>query len=455
MNIEESALWDQVLQVVNSPAKPVNKYWEADIHANGLTITPLKVLNIDRVRDFENDFAPEIMIDVMLPMGEYTYLVYPFQDALEITLYASPLNEAGSVPTTAESVVVERFTAVMIDLGNPMMNNSGKNTPTQQTLDLTNTVTVTFQLQTKAIEQMRMRSYGNTFRDQTVEDVLKLVMTVESQKVDVGVDQKPKGVDIVPPSNKEKRSVIAIPQGIPLVDIPNYIHLRQGGVYSGGMGYFYENGYWYMYPCYDTTRFQKAERTLTVINVPTNKLPQTERTYLQNGSSLVIIATGDVKFVDDSTQQQLANGNGVFFTDANKFMEDMGVASGNKLLASRAKVASEFIAATRENGNNYVPRSNAPISGNPYVQFSALARREGSVFGFTWDNSNAGLIFPGMVVKLLYLEEATIKELYGVILKAHEYTELAGQGATTSRHTTRTVVSIFTQRIVDNTGVAA
>lgn len=348
---------------------------------------------------------------------------------------------------------MERFTAVLIDKGNPMMNNSGPNTPTQEALDLTNIVTVTFQLQNKAVEQMRMRSYGNTFRDQTVEDVLLTIMTTESQKVKVDSSMKPLGVDIVKPSRQGKQKHISIPQGIPLVDIPNYIHLREGGIYSAGLGYFYENRYWYIYPCYDVTRFKKVEKTVTVINVPTNKLPQVERTYLQNGSSLIIIATGEVKFADDSTKNQLALGNGLMFADANK-LNEVGEVKGNKLVASRAKVASEFVGQSRDNGNNYVPRSNAMVSGNPYVQFSTIARREGSVFAFVWDNSEGNLLFPGMMAKILYLEENDIKEIYGVVLKAHEFTELVGNGATASRHTTRTMVSIFTERIVEDTGGA-
>ncbi len=454
MNIDESALWDQVMDVVNGPTKPVNKYWEADIHANGKTITAMKLLNIDRVRDFEQDFAPVIMIDVMLPLGEYTYLVYPFQDALEVTLYATPLEEAGQTVSEALPIAMERFTAVLIDKGNPMMNNSGPNTPSQEVLDLTNMITCTFQLQNKAVEQMRMRSYGNTFRDQTVEDVLLTIMTTESQKVKVDSSMKPLGVNLVPPSRKGKQQHISIPQGIPLVDIPNYIHLREGGIYSAGLGYFYENQYWYIYPCYDVTRFKKTEKTLTVISVPSNKLPQVERTYLQNGSSLIVIATGEIKFADDSTKNQLALGNGLMFADANK-LNSVGEVKGNKLMASRAKVASEFIGEKRDNGNNYVPRSKAMVSGNPYVQFSTIAKREGSVFVFIWDNSEGVLIEPGMVSKILYLEEDVIKELYGVVLKAHEFTELVGIGATASRHATRTMVSIFTERIVEDTGAAA
>jgi hypothetical protein len=450
MEIETSSLWDQVLSVVNSDQKPIHRYWEADIHANGKTITAFKVLNIDTVRDYENDYAPVLMLDVMIPMGEYTYLVYPFQDKLEITLYGTPLKETGQQEDEGQDHSAERYTATLIDKGNPMMANNGKNTPTQEILDLTNIATVTFQLMNKTVEQMRTMSVGNNFRDETVENAIKSVLTVESMKVKVDSEFKPKGVEMVEASNKAVKRQIAIPHGLPLVDVPNYIHLRQGGVYSAGMGYFYEKDYWYVYPCYDTTRFTKSERTLTVINVPSNKLPQVERTYLQKGSSLIVLATGDSKFSDDSTTKQLTHGNGVMFSDASKFMTDLGTTQGNKLVASRGALLNQFVGTQRDNGVNYVPLAKDHITANPFEQYSQIARREGSVYGFVWDNSDATLLFPGMPVKVLYLEEEDVKEIYGVILKVHEYTELFGQGFSSTRHMTRTMVSVFTQRIVED-----
>lgn len=454
MNIEESSIWDLVKKVINSDVKPVHKYWTLGIHANGNTITPLKLLNIDRIRDFEQNTGPVVMVDVVLPLGEYTYLVYPFQDKLEITLYGNPLQEAGQIDDEDAEPVSERFTAYLVDKGNPMMNNNGPNTPTQEILDLTNTITCTFQLMSKTIEQLRMRSYGNNFRNQTVEEVLRTVMTVESQKVDVDSEFLPKGVDIIEPSNKEKMPHILIKQGIPLVDIPNYIHLTQGGIYSAGLGYFYEKDYWYIYPCYDTNRFQKADHTLTVVNIPSNKLPQVERSYLVKGTSLTVLATGDVRFVDDSTKRQLNFGNGVMFADASKIDDGIGKVAGNKLLASRGAVSNDFIAVKRDNGNNYVPMAKQAITANPFVQFSELAKREGSVFAFVWENAEPDLLYPGMPVKVLYLEEEDVKEIYGVLLKAHEFIEMIGQGSTSNRHTTRCMVSVFCQRITEDTGAS-
>lgn len=446
MDIERSTLWDQVLEVVNSPTKPVHFYWEADIHANGKTITAIKVLNVDNQRDFENDYAPVMMVDLVLPMGDYAYDVYPFQDALEITLYKTPLLEAGAMQDESAAVQTERFKAILVDKGDPAKVNSSMNTPTRDALNLSSIATGTFQLMSKTLEQLRTRTFGNTFRDCTVEDVLRSVMTTESQKVKVDNDALPKGVEIVPPSNKDKRKHIIIPHGIPLVDIPNYIHLKQGGVYSAGMGYFFENGYWHIYPCYDVERFKDADRTLTVIAVPTNKLPQVERSYLKKGSSVVVLATGEIKFADDSTKQQISRGNGVMFTDARKFLGNLAKVEGNKLVASRGSIANEFIAIPRETGDNYVPLAKSGITSNPFVQFSDLARRNGSVFAFVWENSDAKLIFPGMMVKVIYLKEDEVVESNGVILKAHEYTELVGQGMTSKRHQTRTMVSVFIKR---------
>lgn len=447
MNIEESSLWDSVGRVINSPSKPIHRYWELSIHADGKVISPIKLLNIDRLRDFENNISAVIMVDVELLLGDFTYDVFPFQDGLEITLYGNPLLEAGAIPDENQSMTVERFIAYLVSKDNPILNNSRRNPPTREVLNTTGTITATFQLVSKAVEQMRMRLYGNNFRDCTMEEVLRLVMSNESKKISVDKQFLPKGVDIVPLADTSKVRQICIKQGVPLADVPNYLHLLQGGIYSSGLGYFYEKDYWYIYPCFDTTRFQKSERTLTVICVPANKLPQVERTYLENGNSLTIIATGDIRHVDDSTKLQLNAGNGVMFADASKMADEMGVASDNKLIAARAKVANDFIAVPRDDGNNYVPVAKNVVTANPLIEFSKLAKREGGLFTLVWDNSFAELVYPGMSTKIIYLEEDDVKEMYGVLNKVHEYTELVGQGMTTNRHMTRSMVSIFTHRV--------
>jgi hypothetical protein len=187
---------------------------------------------------------------------------------------------------------------------------------------------------------------------------------------------------------------------------------------------------------------------MTVVNVPKNKLPGIERTYRDDGRNLMVIATGEVQLRDDSEVQQLNLGNGVRFAQAKGFMNGSMVEThGNKAVAQRGKNTSEFVADQRKTGNNNVQLSTNPINANPYVEYSRLARRQGSLFTFTWENSRPDLIYPGMMVKILYMQDGDIKEVYGTALKAHHYIQLRGQGSTSTRYVCQTVLAVFIQSI--------
>jgi hypothetical protein len=447
MEVEQTSLYREIEAILNSSSKPVHYLWKAEIHANGETYKPVKLLSIDFVADYEGNFADEIFIELAISGGMYAKRIYPFKDQIDITLFRNPLKEIGDTIDTQSTLQTERYTATLIDTGNPLLEANGMNAPSEDALDLTNIFNVTFQLVNKSLEQLRTISVGGIYHDVSVEDVIKGVLTTESKKVQVEDSRLPKGVDMVSASNKTKRDHIILPQGLHLVHLPEYVHRKCGGVYNSGMGYYLHGDYWYVYPCYDTTRFNSASRTLTVINVPTNKYPSIERTYRQDGSNLVILATGEVRFSDDSEVQQLNLGNGVRFANADSFMEGFTETKGNKTIASRGKNNSEFVSTERKNGNNNVHISDKPIHSNAMVEYSKLARRQGSVLSFVWENSLPSLLFPGMMVKLLYLEDSQIKTLYGVALKAHHYVQSKGQGMTDGRHICRTMLAVFVQRL--------
>ena len=52
-----------------------------------------------------------------------------------------------------------------------------------------------------------------------------------------------------------------------------------------------------------------------------------------------------------------------------------------------------------------------------------------------------------MMVRVFYLDGEDIVDVYGVIIKAHHYTQAKGVGMTTTRYITRTAFVVFTQRI--------
>jgi hypothetical protein len=443
MEIENSSLMREIESVIYNKEKPKLYTWKLEIHANKETHVPLKIISIDNPMNYEQNYGDEIIVEVAMLGGTYAKRVFPFQNNLDITLYKIPVTNVSESVDDEESIESERYTAILLDKENPLMEANGANSPTEDVMNLTNIFNIKFQLVNKALERLRLISVGGIYRNQTTEEVVKAILTKESKELGVDKGRTPIGVEMVAGSNQTKREHICIPQGTRLVDMPEFVHKKCGGIYNAGLSYYFQGDFWYVYPTYNTERFNESQRTLTVINVPSNKFPGIENTYKRDGDSLTVIATGSVKFTDDTDKNQLNEGNGVRFSDASKFIEEFVSVKGNKASVSRKDNNSEFVSESRKNSLNNVVTSSESITANPFVEYSKLARRQGGVLSFVWENSNPSVMFPGMVAKVMYLEDGEIVEIFGSILNAHHYTHLKGTGMFAGRHVTNTAISLF------------
>jgi hypothetical protein len=445
--IEDSPLMREVNNITTNNANPVHFAYYVQIHVGKLTYTPLKILSIDISQDFESNYADEIQVTLAISGGMYAFDIYPYKDKIDITLIRLPIGEVSTSNDTSTNRQTERYTATLIDTGNPAIEGNGNNTPTKETLNLTSITEVTFQLVNKAVEQFRLISVGGIYRVTTAAAVLQSVMTNETKKISVPGTRMPAGVDMVSNTNPAIREHVILPHGIKLIDVPNYLHEMCGGIYPSGFGYYMQKDHWFVYPCYDTTRYNSSKRQLTIINVPKNKFPSIERTYRKDGKSLVILATGNVKFRDNTEVMQLNAGNGVMFADANKFMTGFGKVENNKCSVSRGTNNTEVVATQRANGINNVRLSTNAINANPYLEYSRLAARSCSVLSMEWENSDNSLIDPGTMVKMLYMDNDKIGIIYGCVLRAHTFISLQEQGMMSTRMVSRTVITVVVKPI--------
>jgi hypothetical protein len=450
MEILDSALGRDIENITQASNVFKRQYWTADLHNPKETVSELiKVLSFDKIRDYEGNFADEVIITILIPAGKYAYRVYPYLDNLEFTLYKhSPKNIATRLDG-ADSISHERFTATVLNPPATTVEMNSRNQPSEHALDLNGFVELQIQLLNKAVDQMRMRTVGGNYRNCTAEEVIKSILTTESQKLEVSSEYLPKGVDMVPVVSPLKRDHILVKQGTRLVDVPSYIHQHCGGVYSTGFSHYFQNGLWYVYPTYNTTRFEKTPKTMTIINVPAMQMPGSEKTYLLDGNHLTIMATGQTKVLNASEKLILNHGNGVRFADGNFFMESFAETLENKAVASRGKTNNEFITIQRDSTVNNVLMSPTRITANPLLEYSKLAARDGSMMLVSWENSDPDLIYPGMPVRLKYLDGQDIKQVDGVVLKVHNYTQLVpGDGIMNNRHISTTNMSLFIKRTI-------
>ena len=106
----------------------------------------------------------------------------------------------------------------------------------------------------------------------------------------------------------------------------------------------------------------------------------------------------------------------------------------------------EIMSEKKEDKSNNIQLSEDGIGSNAFNDYSKLASRFGGIFDFTWENGDPSLLFPGMRVRVLYLDKEDVVELHGVLLAAQTLIQGVGMGMTISRHKTITHLSVFVNK---------
>lgn len=446
MAIQATLLFNEAKAIQQTGSKPVFYRYEATLHANGKDIPVQYVNYIDTYRNYLKSRFDVKTISVMLGEGTYQTLVAPFKANVEMTIRKLPCNEQGVRVNTELPVYTMRYRAT------PLKGNSGaieansmlSDDPVAQ--DKLNLSTVEFQLIDPVVERMRLFTFGGTFRKTKMEDIIKTVLGVISQNASKDKALGVKGVEVAETVTDVVRNHVMINHSTPFMNLLDWIHEHCGGIFNAGLGWYYQNNFWHVFPPYDTKRFTKAKRTLTVVNLQADRYPNPERSYRLNTGSVILLSTSKVVHEDKTEEALLNTGNGVRFADASTMMSSAVNVEDNKAVFNKAQNASEFIFDKRETGLNMVMESSAKITSNKNFEFSKLAAKNGGLLQCTWENANIDILTPGMPVKVLYLEKDTPRELFGVLIgvDAQEAPVTAGMGDRQFR--TNAALTFFVER---------
>jgi hypothetical protein len=178
---------------------------------------------------------------------------------------------------------------------------------------------------------------------------------------------------------------------------------------------------WFVYPTYDTERFNQKGRKIVFYAVPQERFPHLDRTWHQDGDLIRVLVTAQRKYSDSAELAMMNEGSGYRMADAKAFMKKPVVLSETGPQANRAKLNHEVVIKQRADGLNYAPVSQDGPSINAFLQRSKVLARSLAQLDFVWENSDPQLIFPGMPCKYNYLSQGKVVSLKGTILFVHSF----------------------------------
>lgn len=455
MEIEEYPVFKEVKKIIDSGPKPISFSYKARIRVRQDEFEVIKVIDIDNRKDYANNFADEILLKALVPLGLWAKVVFPYRDELDILVIKKPLKENNDEEDKKEEIVVATYTAIpIIDKDTPIIQGKDLDRATMMDLDKIDMFPLTFQLYDKGIEKLRGITVGGIFRRCKNYVALKVMLMNESKKIKVDNKSAIAGVDVIDGDNKDEREHYVIPQGIKLIDLAQYMQRRLGGIYNCDINQYYHDKFWFVYPLFNTTRYPKAEKKAIIFKVPSTRYQGIERTYRTEGNITYILATSDSDFSDERKSKFLNSGSGVRFTDARRHMRDIVEKKDNKAIIKREKVNHEYLFDKKDSKDKNTDRqdpdmvflSEQKIHSNPYAESSVLASKWGSTYQFKWENSDDSMLFPGMMIKIHYQDKDQLKELNGVLLFVHTSIQMKGSGIISHRFQSTTDLIVFANR---------
>ena len=428
MPLDLNPLHEEVAAIMVDGPKPVHFKMECIIHTPEKEIRPLKVISLDIDRDYSKNYCDYRLLELLIPLGTYNHDIIPFKQELLIEVNKYPLPEGLEEIDEDSEIISRTFRGIMVDEHDDVEGVTLPVSENKDASDNMNPLRIEIQLLDLAIEQLRLIETGGIYRDEIPGEVLRYILTHVSERLDLPEEEEIIGVDVVEYDNQDPYHHIILPHGTKIQNVASIIQDDFGGIYNSGVGCYLQDNLWYIWPECNLTRFDKEKRTLTLINIPSNRYRGSERTYRMDDYQLIVVSTGETTHKDLSHRQQLDEGNAIRYTHGDPMLKDEGPFSkhfgesgkDNKFHIKRNENNSEYIAIDRPNYDvGFV--SPARISNNSFSETSMLARRQGSFLSAVWEYSNPDLIYPGMPLRLMYLKENEVQELDGIVIKTHHY----------------------------------
>lgn len=449
MSYDASLLNKAAERIITNGEGYYNVRTTINIRVNNTWIKPTRFDHYHLARDYSTGPLGDIrQIECLMLLGDYTYDLLPYRDNIYIDITEIPLMEGTSSRNWERFAGTKRYKAILDLKGddNTVLTNKSPAMTTKVQMNQVGLKSVVFTLVDELCYKLMMTSVGTTLRQMTSLDMLVWLHRYYFDALFEGSNKRIEGMNIWrEDANPAVQHQIIFPDGLLLKDVPKFLQNDEVGIYPTGLGRYIQNNQFYVYPLFDTTRYQKNTKVLNIINMPNERFKGSEKTFLDTPRSLTIIATGDNLSEDKSTGVKIQDGNGLRFGDANKLFQAATV-KNNRMLLDRATTLFEVTAEPLAEGINNVRWAADRLTANPFKQYTTMAQKRGQPLKVQWFRSNVDLLEPGMPVKYQTLDGNTVRTYYGTLLGVNDNRIPTDSGNNTSKYDGIATLDLFLVR---------
>lgn len=413
---------------------------DIEVHAGPHVINAHQLLRDDRHSDFENNYRDNRTITIALSLGDVVQKIGPFQDDIKILISTYNDTDEG----IKESTMYRAY--IRDEIPRNLQSSSSPILDTEESSNRAGIVNVSFSINLIVVEYLDNITIGTVIRPAPPFSILKTMMNLYLGAINLTEDDKIKSLSMYEASNFEARTQTPIPQNTRLVDLPDLLQTKYGGIYSTGLGFYLHNRDLFFWPMYDLKREKYNQKYLHVVMGASTHAGILDKTYLIEGNVVSIIATTPVDVRDDSLGQLNNGGDSVRYLDARKALGAAGKAVDNVFISERASTNTELTAAKTRQPVNIVRSSKSRVTSNVYFELSKIAKRSVVYMRVTWKFSNHDLIIPGMLTKVLYARDGEVFETTGTVVSISTVTQTTKPGMLEKTLVSNSIVTIILDR---------
>jgi len=449
MQNPDSPIKDEIDAILDRDNELPDYRLEIELTAGGEVILIQKIAALEIRRSYWSNHSDIALVDLAILAGTFHHVVYPNKEDLFVTLIWRPMKGSFNEPLEEEDVLSTRYKAYVNVKSSSTIDNNRLEDANEETMNLGQIDVYRFQLISPFVDKARKMTYGTVLTNTTIMHGLRSIITEEIAKIGLEDTENLKGLDIIEPDHKGPYPQLVIPHGTPILGLPDFFQ-DTIGIYSTGVGTYIQNDNWFIYPLYDLTRFDDAEHTLTLINIPRRHFYGIDKTYRTTDNQVIALVVGQVASLDLSEEIQQNAGHGSRFANPDLVFNSFGVSNAdNTSTIARAELVSEIYTSDPVDSERMALMSKNRIRANKYAELSEMALRKGSYISCQWTFSNIALIEPGMPVKYIFETKGEIKEILGVVVEAHHFMMPNKPGIRDWDMNTQTTLLLFVEQFTD------
>ena len=405
----------------------------------------VNVVSLKIESDYVNEYSSYKYLTVQVLKSVYLKLLNCDPNNLQLSLKRTNNSTLGFSINDVEKSENTVYQAFICNRTNEKVGNKEGGLTGGHLDDLSELKTLEIQLVERSLQEFKLMETYSTYKNNSIEDIITGLMStkISTLKNKHGCY----GCTVIPSDNPKRRYQVVVPSPTKLVNLPKYMQDTYG-VYGTGIGYFLEGEHWYIYPSHDYTRFDKGEnRTMTIVALPKNDLPGSDKTHLNDNGNIFVFATGSVIHADNFDRDIQKGGSGFRASKAGNLVDNSTLVKDGKLIIppGRNNVIVNF--DKRETTNTNISSCEQTINDNPLSEASKITTKLGNDMLFSWNSSDHYLIYSGMPVKVIYASDGKLKSLQGVLTRADTLIRTDKISPIDNRYVSNTVLTVHCEPV--------